>query len=149
MFSIAINNTNSKNFSLGGIEALREKISQCRELEIRIFQKTGRRDTPERVTLLAEIAKAQAFLSLFTGEDEITNPEYHDRYIVADRLWEDSLGGDKMAFVAYLVDWRCESILPYVFFSKEECSSMQEHARGLNPAPEINRLFRWLTGPRS
>ena len=144
MFSIAINNTNSKNFSLEAAASLREKISQCRELEVRISQKTGRRDTPQRVTLLAEIAKAQAFLSLFTGEDEMENPEYHDRYIVAERLWEDSLNGDRMAFVAYLVDWRCESILPNDFFSREEMMIMQEHALKLNPAPEIKRLFSWV-----
>ena len=145
MFSIAINSQNSKDFSSEGIEALRGKISQCRELEIRISQKTGRRDTPERIILLAEIAKAQAFLSLFTSEDEIDSPDYHDRYLVAERLWQDSLGGDEMAFVAYLVDWRCESILPQIFFSREEMISMQEHALNLNPAPEIKRLFRWLT----
>ena len=149
MFSIAILNNNSKTFSSEGIEALREEISQSRELEIRISQKTGRRDTPQRITLLAEIAKAEAFLSLFTGEDEMSSPEYHDRYTVAERLWEDSLGGDKMAFVAYLVDWRCESILPLAFFSREQSKSMQEHALELNPAPEIKRLFRWVCGSKS
>lgn len=149
MFSIATNSQNSSNFSLEASASLREKISHMITLEIRISQKTGRRDTPERVTLLAEIAKAQAFLSLFTGEDEIDNPEYHDKYILADRLWADALDGDRMAFVAYLVDRRCESVPPHVFFSREEIQSMQEHVRGLNPSPEIKRLFRWLTAPRS